>query len=494
MGKPTGFLEYQRISNPTRKIEERLKDWNEVYILRDKETCETQGARCMDCGVPFCHRGALLHNGASGCPVYNLIPEWNDLIYKGHWREALDRLHHTNNFPEFTGRVCPAPCEAGCVLGINEPAVTIHDNERTIIDNGFDQGWVVPEPPESRTGKTVAVVGSGPAGLACAAQLNKAGHTVTVFERDDRIGGLLMYGIPNMKLDKEVVQRRVDILAAEGIIFQTNTEIGKDIRTKKLIEDFDAVVLTTGSTKPRDLKVEGRELDGVHFAMEFLAANTKSLLDSRLEDGKYISAKDKNVIVIGGGDTGTDCVATSLRHGCKSITQLEIMPQPPKERNKAINPWPEWPGSEKTDYGQHEAIVAKGKDPRQYSVMTTKIEGNNGKVKALHTVQVEWVKTDNGGRMPQAIPGTERYMKADLVLLAMGFLGPEDKIAEELNMERDPRSNYKAEYGQFKTSIKKVFAAGDARRGQSLVVWAINEGRAAAREVDLYLMGDTVLP
>ncbi|WP_321347137.1 glutamate synthase subunit beta [uncultured Draconibacterium sp.] len=494
MGKPTGFLEYKRVSNPTRKIEERLKDWNEVYILRDKDTCETQGARCMDCGVPFCHRGALLHNGASGCPVYNLIPEWNDLIYKGRWKDALERLHHTNNFPEFTGRVCPAPCEAGCVLGINEPSVTIHDNERTIIDNGFEKGWVVPEPPESRTGKTVAVVGSGPAGLACAAQLNKAGHTVTVFERDDRIGGLLMYGIPNMKLDKDVVQRRVDILEAEGIIFKTNTEVGKDIRSKKLLDDFDAVVLTTGATKPRDLNVEGRELDGVHFAMEFLKANTKSLLDSKLEDGNYISAKDKHVIVIGGGDTGTDCVATSLRHGCKSITQLEIMPQPPKERNGEVNPWPEWPGNEKTDYGQHEAIVAKGKDPRKYSIMTTKIEGENGKVKALHTVQVEWVKTETGGRMPQAVPGTERYIKADLVLLAMGFLGPEDKIAEEMDMERDPRSNYKAEYGQFKTSIKKVFAAGDSRRGQSLVVWAINEGRAAAREVDIFLMGDTVLP
>ncbi|HYQ57492.1 MAG TPA: glutamate synthase subunit beta [Draconibacterium sp.] len=494
MGKPTGFLQYKRVSNPTRKVEERLKDWNEVYILRDKETCEIQGARCMDCGVPFCHRGALLHNGASGCPVYNLIPEWNDLIYKGQWKLALERLHHTNNFPEFTGRVCPAPCEAGCVLGINEPAVTIHDNERTIIDNGFEQGWVVPEPPETRTGKTVAVVGSGPAGLACAAQLNKAGHTVTVFERDDRIGGLLMYGIPNMKLDKDVVQRRVDILAEEGIIFKPNTEVGKDVRAKKLLDDFDAVVLTTGSTKPRDLNVEGRELDGVHFAMEFLSANTKSLLDSKLEDGNYISAKDKNVIVIGGGDTGTDCVATSLRHGCKSITQLEIMPQPPKERNKEANPWPEWPGNEKTDYGQHEAIIAKGKDPRQYSIMTTKFEGKNGKLTAIHTVQVEWVKTENGGRMPQAIQGTERYIKTDLVLLAMGFLGPEDAIAKELGMERDPRSNYKADYGKFKTSVKKVFAAGDARRGQSLVVWAINEGRAAAREVDTYLMGDTVLP
>lgn len=494
MGKPTGFLEYRRVANPTRPIDERLKDWNEVYVLRDKETCETQGARCMDCGVPFCHRGEVLHNGTSGCPVYNLIPEWNDLIYRGRWKEALDRLHHTNNFPEFTGRVCPAPCEAGCVLGINEPAVTIHDNERTIIDNGFDQGWVVPEPPETRTGKTVAVVGSGPAGLACAAQLNKAGHTVTVFERDDRIGGLLMYGIPNMKLDKKVVQRRVDILAEEGITFKTGIEIGKNISSKKLMKNFDAVVLACGATKPRDLPVEGRQLDGVHFAMEFLSANTKSLLDSELADKKYISAKGKNVIVIGGGDTGTDCVATALRHGCKSVKQFEIMPKPPVERNKDTNPWPEWPGSLKIDYGQHEAIYKQGEDPREYLVMTKKFEGENGKLTAIHTVNIEWTKNDEGAMYPKEIPGTERRLKADLVLLAMGFLGPEDKIAEELEMERDYRSNYKAEYGEFKTNIKKVFAAGDSRRGQSLVVWAINEGRAAAREVDLYLMGDTVLP
>ncbi|WP_159520119.1 glutamate synthase subunit beta [Sunxiuqinia indica] len=495
MGKLTGFLEYRRVANPTRPIDERLKDWNEVYVLRDKDTCETQGARCMDCGVPFCHRGEMLHNGASGCPVYNLIPEWNDLIYKGRWKEALDRLHHTNNFPEFTGRVCPAPCEAGCVLGINEPAVTIHDNERTIIDNGFENGWVVPEPPETRTGKKVAVVGSGPAGLAAAAQLNKAGHTVTVFERDDRIGGLLMYGIPNMKLDKkEVVQRRVDVLAAEGIIFKTNVEIGKDVSSKKLMKDFDAVVLACGATKPRDLPVEGRKLDGVHFAMEFLSKNTKSLLDSELADGEYISAEGKNVIVIGGGDTGTDCVATSLRHGCKNVKQFEIMPKPPGERNKDANPWPEWPGSLKIDYGQHEAIYKQGEDPREYSVMTKKFEGENGKLTAIHTVQIEWAVNDEGGRYPKEIPGTERRLEADLVLLAMGFLGPEDKIAEELELERDFRSNYKADYGKFATSIKKVFAAGDSRRGQSLVVWAINEGRAAAREVDLFLMGDTVLP
>ncbi len=495
MGKPTGFLEYRRVANPTRPVEERLHDWNEVYVLRDRETCETQGARCMDCGVPFCHRGEMLHNGASGCPVYNLIPEWNDLIYRGRWKEALDRLHHTNNFPEFTGRVCPAPCEAGCVLSINEPAVTIHDNERTIIDNGFKMGWVIPEPPLSRTEKNVAVVGSGPAGLAAAAQLNKAGHTVTVFERDDRIGGLLMYGIPNMKLDKKVVQRRIDILEEEGIIFKTNIEIGKDFSAKKLVKDFDAVVMATGATKPRDLPVEGRELKGIHFAMEYLLKNTKSLLDSNLKDKQYISAKGKNVIVIGGGDTGTDCVATALRHGCKNVTQLEILPKPPQQRDRENNPWPEWPANVKVDYGQFEAAYKQGDDPREYSVMTKKFEGDDdGNLVALQVVNVEWVKNENGGMYPKEVPGTEKRVEADMVLLAMGFLGPEDSIANELEMERDERSNYKAEYDEFKTSVKKVFSAGDARRGQSLVVWAINEGRAVAREVDLYLMGDTVLP
>lgn len=495
MGKLTGFLEYRRVANPTRPIKERLNDWNEVYVLRDKETCEKQGARCMDCGVPFCHRGEMLHNGASGCPVYNLIPEWNDLIYKGRWKEALDRLHHTNNFPEFTGRVCPAPCEAGCVLSINEPAVTIHDNERTIIDNGFKNGWVIAEPPESRTDKTVAVIGSGPAGLAAAAQLNRAGHTVTVFERDDRIGGLLMYGIPNMKLDKRVVQRRVDILEEEGIIFKPNTEVGKDISTKKLLRNFDAVILANGATKPRDLKVEGRGLKGIHFAMEYLSANTKSLLDSKLKDKKYISAKGKNVIVIGGGDTGTDCVATALRHGCKHVTQLEILTKPPQQRDNDNNPWPEWPGNFKIDYGQHEATYKQGDDPREYLVMTKKFEGDEkGHVKSLHTVNIEWAKTEDGRMYPKEIPGTEKRIDADLILLAMGFLGPEDTIAEELQIERDERSNFKAEYDEFKTNVKKVFAAGDARRGQSLVVWAINEGRAAAREVDMFLMGDTVLP
>ena len=495
MGKPTGFIEFERQTTPMRPEEERLKDWKEVYVLRDEKTCETQGARCMDCGIPFCHRGEMMQGGASGCPINNLIPEWNDLIYKGRWREALDRLHHTNNFPEFTGRVCPAPCEAGCVLSINEPAVTIHDNERAIIDKGFDMGWVVAEPPDIRTDKKVAVVGSGPAGLACAAQLNKAGHNVTVYERDDRIGGLLMYGIPNMKLDKDVVQRRVDLLAEEGIEFKTNIEVGKDITSDELKSNYDAVVIATGATKPRDLDVDGRSLKGVHFAMEFLHANTKSLLDSGLENNEYISAKNKKVVVIGGGDTGTDCVGTALRHGCEKVTQLEIMPKPESNRNRVSNPWPQWPSNLKIDYGQAEAIKVQGKDPRNFMVMTKKFEGDEkGNLIAMHTVQIQWDKDENNRMVIKEIPGTEQRIEADLVLLAMGFLGPEDLLGNQFELERDQRSNYKAEHEVYTTNIEGVFSCGDARRGQSLIVWAINEGRGAARQVDLFLMGDTVLP
>lgn len=494
MGKLTGFLEYDRKVNPARPEEERLQDWNEVYVLRNDKDCKEQGARCMDCGTPFCHQGAILQGGATGCPINNLIPEWNDLIYQDRWEEALARLLRTNNFPEFTGRVCPAPCEAGCVLGINEPPVTIHDNERTIIDKGFEKGLVVPEVPEVRTDKKVAVIGSGPAGLACAAQLNKAGHNVTVYERADRIGGLLMYGIPNMKLDKKVVQRRIDLLAKEGITFVTNTEVGKDVSAKEIQEQYDAVAITTGSTKPRDLPIEGRELKGVYQAMEFLSANTKSLLDSNLQNRKYISAKGKNVVVIGGGDTGTDCVGTALRHGCKSVIQLEIMPEPPTERDKTTNPWPQWPRAKKVDYGQKEAIYKQGEDPREYLVTTEKFEGKDGKLVALHTAKVEWTKGEDGRMFPKKVEGSERVIKADLCFLAMGFLGPEDAIAEQLDIERDARSNYKAEHGVFATNIEGVFAAGDTRRGQSLVVWAINEGRGCAREIDKYLMGDTYLP
>jgi glutamate synthase (NADPH) small chain len=494
MAKPTGFLEYDRKTNPSRPEEERLQDWKEVHILRDEKECMEQGARCMDCGVPFCHQGAILPGGASGCPINNLIPEWNDLIYQGRWKEALERLHRTNNLPEVTSRVCPAPCEAGCVLGINKPPVTIHDNERAIIDKGFENGWVVPVPPLVRTGKKVAVIGSGPAGISCADQLNKAGHNVTVYERADRIGGLMMYGIPNMKLDKAVIQRRFDILAEEGITFVTNTEIGKDISAEDIKKQYDAVAITTGATKARDLPAPGRDLEGVYFAMEYLKSNTKSLLDSKLENGDFISAKGKKVVVIGGGDTGTDCVGTALRHGCESVIQLEILPEPPAERDYSGNPWPQWSGAKKTDYGQQEAIYKQGQDPREYLVMTEKFEGKDGKLTALHVCKVNWAKNESGRMTPVKVEGSERIIEADLCFLAMGFLGPEDEISTQLDIQRDARSNYQAEHNVYKTNIDSVFSAGDCRRGQSLVVWAINEGRGCAREIDKYLMGDTYLP
>ncbi len=494
MGKPTGFMEYERELPADRSPVERVKDWGEFHQHFSEGKLQEQGGRCMDCGIPFCHTGTLISGMASGCPINNLIPEWNDLVYRGLWREALERLHKTNNFPEFTGRVCPAPCEGSCVLGITNPPVTIKNLECSIVDRGFTEGWVVPHPPEKRTGKKVAVVGSGPAGLSCAAQLNKAGHAVTVYERADRIGGLLMYGIPNMKLDKAIVQRRVDLMAQEGVTFVTNTAIGGDIPAPQLQEDFDAIVLCGGATKPRDLPAEGRDLNGIHFAMEFLHANTKSLLDSDHADGAYIPATDKHVIVIGGGDTGTDCVGTALRHKCKTLTQFEILPQPPLER-QPDNPWPEWPKILRVDYGQEEAAARFGADPRIYLIQTERFVGDtNGNVRELHTVEIEWGKNENGAFIPKPLPGTEKVWPADLVLLAMGFLGPEDPVLEQLGVERDPRSNAKAEYGRFRTNVDGVFAAGDLRRGQSLVVWAFNEGRGAAREVDRYLMGSTELP
>jgi glutamate synthase (NADPH) small chain len=493
MGKPTGFIEYLREIPLDRSAIERIKDWKEFHFHMPEEKLRTQGARCMDCGVPFCHTGQLISGMASGCPINNLIPEWNDLVYRGLWHEALERLHKTNNFPEFTGRVCPAPCEGSCVLGIHSPPVTIKNIEASIADRGWDEGWIAAEPPEVRTGKKVAVVGSGPAGLCAAAQLNKAGHSVTVFERADRIGGLLMYGIPNMKLDKALVQRRVDLMAAEGVTFKTNTEIGKDLPAKQLMDGFDAIVLCTGATKGRDLPIEGRNLKGIHFAMEFLHHNTKSLLDQKW-NGSFISAKGKDVIVIGGGDTGTDCVGTSMRHGCNSLVQLEILPRPPMERAKD-NPWPEWPKVYRLDYGQEEAAAKFGSDPRVYLTTAKKFVGDdNGQVKEVHTVEIEWGKDDQGRFVPKEIPGTEKVRPAQLVLLAMGFLGPEQPLLEALGIERDPRTNVKAEYGKFQTNVPKVFAAGDARRGQSLVVWAFNEGRAAARECDRFLMGKTDLP
>ncbi len=494
MGKPTGFMEFDRNLPHDRQPAKRIGDWLEFHEHFAEEKLREQGARCMDCGVPFCHTGKLLNGMASGCPINNLIPEWNDLVYRGQWREALLRLQKTNNFPEFTGRVCPAPCEGSCVLGINAPPVTIKTIECEIVDRGFDEGWIVADPPAKRTGKKVAVVGSGPAGLAAAAQLNRAGHSVTVFERADRIGGLLMYGIPNMKLDKKIVERRIKLMADEGIIFKPNTSVGHDFPTDKLMSEFDAVVLCGGATKPRDLPVEGRSLQGIHFAMEYLHKNTQSLLDSNLEDGSYISGANKDVIVIGGGDTGTDCVGTAMRHGCRSLVQFEILPQPPNER-AADNPWPQWPKIYRMDYGQQEAAEVFGADPRRYSVMTKRFVGDDaGRVKELHTVEITWAKDDSGRIIPKEIPGTEKVWKADLVLMALGFVGPEpDGLLGQLDVTLDARGNVAID-DNCQTNVPKVFAAGDMSRGQSLIVWAIADGRKAARCVDLHLMGETLLP
>jgi NAD(P)H-dependent glutamate synthase small subunit len=437
----------------------------------------------MDCGVPFCQ-------SANGCPVHNLIPEWNDLVYRNRWREALDRLHKTNNFPEFTGRVCPAPCEGACVLGITDPAVTIKNIECSIVDKGFDEGWIVPEIPETRSDKSIAIVGSGPAGLTAAAQLNRAGHTVTVYERADRIGGLLMYGIPNMKLDKRFVDRRVDILRAEGINFVTNADVGGQgenaVDVTKLVADNDAVLLATGATLARDLNIPGREGDGVHLAMEFLTANTKSLLDSNLEDGNYISATDKKVIVIGGGDTGNDCIGTSIRHNCQSLVNFELLPKPPIDRAQN-NPWPLWPRIHRVDYGHAEAGDKFGDDPRVFQVASKEfLRDSDGKLLGIVTVNVD--------DKLQEIPGTEKTWEADLVFLSMGFLQPEHYLNEALGMETDGRGNFVADKEKYQTSIPKVYAAADCRRGQDLVVRAINEGREVARAIDIDLMGSSQLP
>lgn len=494
MGKPAGFLEYLRELPLDRSAVERIQDWNEFHLHMPEEKLRQQGARCMDCGVPFCHTGTLLSGMASGCPIHNLIPEWNDLVYRGLWKEALERLHKTNNFPDFTGRVCPAPCEGSCVLGINAPPVTIKNLEYAIVEKGWDEGWVVPEPPKTRTGKKVAVVGSGPAGLCAAAQLNRAGHSVTVFERADRPGGLLMYGIPNMKLDKQqIVLRRLRQMEAEGIQFVNNTEVGVNYPADKLLEQFDATVLCTGATQARDLPIEGRNLKGIHFAMDFLTGNTRSLLDQH-KNGSFISAEGKDVMVIGGGDTGTDCVGTALRHRCRSLVQLEILPCPPAER-AADNPWPEWPKIYRLDYGQEEAAAKFGADPRVYLTTAKRFIGDaNGALKEVLTVQIQWERNEKGQFVPEEVPGTEQERPVQLVLLAMGFLGPEQPLLEALGIERDARTNAKAEFEKYHTNIKGVFAAGDCRRGQSLVVWAFNEGRGAARECDRYLMGRTNLP
>jgi len=484
MGKITGFKEVARKAEPYRDPIVRLVDYDELYSEHNETHLKSQGSRCMDCGVPFCQSD-------TGCPVDNLIPEWNDLVYNGRWQDAIHRLHKTNNFPEFTGRVCPAPCEGACVLGINEPAVTIKNIENSIIDRAFDEGWVTAKPPQTRTDKRVAVVGSGPAGLAAAAQLNQAGHQVTVYERADRIGGLLMYGIPNMKLGKDVVERRVQILREEGVAFVTSADIGgpgKDaISLQDLRQQNDAVLLATGATKARDLPVPGRELKGVHLAMEFLTAHTKSLLDSNLQDGNYISAEGKKVIVIGGGDTGTDCIGTSLRHGCSSVVNFELMSPAPAERAED-NPWPQWPRIMRVDYGHEEAKAKFGEDPRSYDILTKEFIGDEqGNVTGIRTVNIRWSK-QNGKMSFDEIEGSEKVWEADLVMLSMGFLGPENYLLEGSDVTLDARSNYQAEHEKYTTNVDGLFAAGDCRRGQSLVVWGINEGRGAAREIDHFLM------
>jgi len=479
MGKHTGFVEYRRKGVPLRDPIRRTTDFREIYTDPDENILTLQSARCMDCGVPFCQ-------AETGCPVDNLIPEWNDLVYQGRWREALDRLHSTNNFPEFTGRTCPAPCEGACVLSIIDLPVTIKNIENAIVDRGFAEGWIRAHRPTNRTGKKVAIVGSGPAGLAAADELNKAGHEVTVYERDDRIGGLLMYGIPNMKLDKAVVDRRVNLLRKSGISFVTGADVGKNTDAAQLMAENDAMLLTTGASIPRDLPIPGRDLKGVHFAMDFLTATMRSLLNSNLEDGDFISAKHKRVLVIGGGDTGTDCIGTALRHECKNVVNLELLAQPPTERADD-NPWPEWPNVFRTDYGHGEAASRYGADPRRYSVLTKEfIDDRNGNVAAIRTVKVDWHYRDGQWEMSE-IPDSEQLIKADLVLLALGFLGPETYLADALDVALDSHSNYRAEYGKYQTGVQGLFTAGDCRRGQSLVVWAINEGRGSAQAIDTWL-------
>jgi glutamate synthase (NADH) len=463
LDKTKGFMKYHRRSEKYRPAKTRTKDWAELSSRLDEDELKYQSARCMDCGVPFCQ-------SETGCPISNIIPKWNELVFQNQWRDALDRLLMTNNFPEFTGRVCPAPCEGACVLGINEDPVGIKSIECAIIDRGFEMGWMVPHPPKVRTGKKIAIVGSGPAGLACADQLNRAGHSVTVYERADRPGGLLMYGIPNMKLDKRIVKRRTDFMAAEGIAFKCGVAVGEDVQLMDLKAENDAIVICTGATVARDLPIKNRQLEGIHFAMEFLHKNTKSLLDSELADGAYISAKDKDVVVIGGGDTGNDCIGTSVRHGAKSVINFELLPQPPPERARD-NPWPQWPRIYRVDYGHTEVEQHMGKDPREFCIMSEEfVDDGSGKVKGINTVRVEWTKSPSGGWDMKKVDGSQQFFPADLVLLSMGFLGPEARVLGE-EIEKDARKNVKTPAGKYCTNVEGVFAAGDCRRGQSLIVW-----------------------
>ena len=478
MGKVTGFLEIKREMAPRRPVEERLNDWSQVYQDPDDQLVQSQGARCMDCGIPFCH---------TGCPLGNIIPDWNDLVYRDRWQEAIAVLHKTNNFPEFTGWVCPAPCEAACVLGINDNPVTIKQIELSVITHAFREGWIKPEPPKVRTGKKIAVIGSGPAGLACAAQLNKVGHTVTVFERADRIGGLLTYGIPDFKMEKWLVKRRLDLMAAEGITFKTNANVGVNVSVDELRANFDALVLAGGATQARDLPVPGRELDGIHFAMDYLPQQNRRVAGDTITE-KEITARGKHVVVLGGGDTGSDCHGTALRQGALSVSSWELLPKPPAERTESM-PWPYWPMILRTSSSHEEGGM------RDWSVNTKRFSGRDGKVETLHAVRLEFGAPDATGRRPMSeVPGSEFEVKADLVLLALGFLGPQKSgMIEELGLKLDPRGNVLADQN-YMTSIPGIFSAGDMRRGQSLVVWAITEGRQAARGVDKYLMGSSDLP
>ena len=494
MGKSTGFLEYSRENNAALDPKTRIKNYQEFHFPLNEQERKRQGARCMDCGVPFCQSGMMMKGMVSGCPLNNLIPEWNDLVYTGNWQQAFNRLKKTNSFPEFTSRVCPAPCEAACTCGLNGDPVTVKENEYAIIEKAYETGYAKARPPKLRTGKTVAVIGSGPAGLAAADQLNKRGHSVTVFERSDRPGGLLMYGIPNMKLEKWVIERKIKLMKEEGVSFVFNADVGKNYKGNKLLQKFDRVILACGASNPRDINAPGRDAQGIYFAVDYLKAVTKSLLDSNLEDGNCVSAKDKHVVVIGGGDTGNDCVGTAIRQGCASVTQLEMMPKLPDKRTQD-NTWPEWARVCKTDYGQEEAIAVFGHDPRVYETTVKEfVKDAEGKICKIITVKLsQEPDAETGRKVMKPVEGSEKEIPADLVLIAAGFLGAQGYAADAFGAEMNERTNVATEKGSYQTSTDRVFAAGDMRRGQSLVVWAIREGREAAREVDKSLMGYTNL-
>jgi glutamate synthase (NADPH/NADH) small chain len=479
MGKPTGFIEYERLDRSYAPAGDRVQHYREFVIPLPENELSQQGARCMDCGIPFCHQG---------CPVNNIIPDWNDHVYHGNWQDALAVLHSTNNFPEFTGRICPAPCEAACTLNIDDNPVTIKTIECAIVDKGWAEGWITPQIPAHKTGKQVAIIGSGPAGLACAQQLARAGHAVEVFEKQDRIGGLLRYGIPDFKMEKQIIDRRVAQMQAEGVEFHTEAHVGVSLPARQLLGKFDAVVLAGGSEHSRDLDVPGRELDGVHFAMNFLPQQNKRNAGDVIPEKVSLTAKGKHVVVIGGGDTGSDCIGTSFRQGALSVTQLEILPRPPEKEDKGLT-WPDWPNKLRTSSSQEEGAI------RDWSVSTKSIEGENGKVTAINCIRVDWKRGDNGQWKMEEIPGSEFQLKADMLLLAMGFVHPvHEGMLQELGVDLDPRGNVQADTEQYQTSIEKVFSAGDMRRGQSLVVWAIREGRQCARAVDEFLMGSSDLP